>query len=225
MQIKQIHEWSLNYSEAKQIQGQLSPLVLCRNSHTLQPMYIAGTDIWTSRSSKLGRAAIVILKYPELSIVDTVFEERELSFPYVPGYLSFREAPLILAAFGKLSVIPDLVIVDGQGLAHPRRLGLASHLGLHIDIPTIGCAKSRLCGYHDPVHEEPGSYTYLFDDNKEIIGAVLRTKRNVKPLYISVGHNIDLLTAIQWIMHCIRGYRLPEPSRLAHLAAGRNPVT
>lgn len=219
MQIKQLHDWCLSINHAKQIQEQLSTQVICRDINADQPVYIAGADIWTSRSSTLGRAAVVLLEYPGLSVIDTAIEERELTLPYIPGYLSFREAPLMLAAFSKLSFKPDLAIIDGQGIAHPRRLGLASHLGLHLDIPTIGCAKSRLCGYHESVPETAGSFTYLFD-NDEIIGALLRTKTKIKPLYISVGHNICLETSLHRVMQCCRGYRLPEPSRMAHLAAG-----
>lgn len=219
-----MHDWCLSIQEAKSVQEQLSKLVSCRNTQTQEPVYIAGTDIWTSRTSSEGRAAVVVLKFPELCVVETAIEERELAFPYVPGYLSFREAPLILAAFSKLALVPDLVIADGQGIAHPRRLGLASHLGLHLGIPTIGCAKSRLCGSFEPVGIEPGSYSLLSDD-REVIGAVVRTKRNVKPVFISIGHNIDLTTAIRRIMQYTKGYRLPEPSRIAHLSAGGRLVT
>ncbi len=224
MQIKQLHDWCLSIDHAKIIQQQLSGQVVCHDITVNQPRYIAGADIWTSRNASLARAAIVVLEYPELSLLDIAIEERKLNFPYIPGYLSFREAPLILAAYTKLSIYPDLLIVDGQGIAHPRRLGLASHLGLHLDIPTIGCAKSRLCGHHEPVPDQAGSFSYLFDDN-EIIGAVLRTKATVKPLYISVGHNICLETSLDRIMQCCRGYRLPEPSRMAHITAGKQPVT
>ena len=144
-----------------------------------------------------------------------------LYFPYIPGLLSFREAPLILAACEQLDLIPDLVLVDGQGIAHPRRFGLASHLGLFLNIPTIGCAKSLLCGAHEIPDSEPGNYAEIIDKS-EIIGAALRTKPGVKPVYVSIGHKIDLETAIRWVMNCCRGYRLPEPARLAHLAAGGN---
>jgi deoxyribonuclease V len=145
--------------------------------------------------------------------------QGKISMPYIPGLLSFRESPLILAACEQLSNIPDLVLIDGQGIAHPRRLGLASHVGLFLNLPTIGCAKSILCGQHPPLAEEAGSHAELLD-NGEIIGAALRTKSRVKPIYVSVGHRIDLVSALQWVINCCRGYRLPEPTRLAHLAAG-----
>jgi deoxyribonuclease V len=142
-------------------------------------------------------------------------------FPYVPGLLSFREAPLILAACERLRATPDLIMVDGQGIAHPRRFGLAAHLGLLLDTPAIGCAKSRLCGVSDMPGASPPSSCDLVDYG-EVIGAVVRTKTNSQPLYISIGHKIDLTTAITRVLACCRGYRLPEPTRLAHLAAGGN---
>jgi deoxyribonuclease V len=169
----------------------------------------------------MGRGAVVVLSYPELEIVEVQTVEDSIDFPYVPGLLTFREAPLTLAVCEKLTVTPDLILVDGQGIAHPRRLGLASHLGLFLDIPTVGCAKSRLCGSHSEPGDEPGSYAELLD-NKEVIGAVLRTKSKVKPIYVSIGHKVDLEMAIYWTLQCCRGYRLPEPTRLAHLAAGGN---
>jgi len=167
----------------------------------------------------VARGAVVVLSYPELELVETRVVEGKVDFPYVPGLLSFREAPLTLAAFERLDIAPDLVLFDGQGIAHPRRLGLASHLGLFLDIPTIGCAKSRLCGHYDTLGLEPGGYAELVD-GEEIIGAALRTKAGTKPVYVSIGHKVNLKSAINWVMRCCRGYRLPEPTRLAHLAAG-----
>jgi len=183
------------------------------------PRFIAGVDISVSRASGMATAAVVVLSYPELRVVETEVVRGWLDFPYVPGLLSFRESPLTLAAFEKLSIAPDLVLVDGQGIAHPRRFGLASHLGLLLDRPTIGCAKSRLCGRNLMPGDEPGSYAEVIDDD-ETIGAALRTKLGVKPLYVSAGHRVDLKAAIHWVLECCRGYRLPEPTRLAHLAAG-----
>ena len=150
--------------------------------------------------------------------------QGEIDFPYVPGLLSFREAPLILRAFEQLTHTPDLIMLDGQGIAHPRRLGIAAHLGLFFDNPTIGCAKSRLCGTHKAPALEPGNFEELSDKN-ENIGAVLRTKYHTQPVYISIGNKITIEDAIYWVMRCCRGYRLPEPIRLAHLAAGGNLKT
>jgi deoxyribonuclease V len=144
----------------------------------------------------------------------------KIEFPYVPGLLSFREIPLILAVCRQLSTTPDLFIADAQGIAHPRRLGLASHLGLVLGVPTIGCAKSILCGKHGDLGDDPGDCVSLVD-GAEVVGSALRTKRRVKPVYVSIGHRIDLDEACRWVLACCRGYRLPEPTRLAHqLASG-----
>jgi deoxyribonuclease V len=218
MQIAQRHSWHVTITQAKEIQVKLAKEVsrVC-NITTLR--FIAGVDISVNRFSKTGTGAVVILSYPALKLVETRVVTHRIDFPYVPGLLSFREAPLVLAAFKKISITPDLVFVDGQGIAHPRRMGIASHLGLILGIPTIGCAKSRLCGEHEMPGKLAGSHAEL-KDNGEVIGAVLRTKSGVKPLYVSIGHMIDLPSAIRYIMACCRGYRLPEPTRLAHLVAG-----
>lgn len=185
------------------------------------PRFIAGVDISARRAGRAARAAVVVLSYPELGVVEAEVVSGELALPYIPGLLSFREAPLILEACERLTVTPDLILVDGQGIAHPRRLGLASHLGLFLDTPTIGCAKSRLCGSHEEPGAEPGDYAEVVDKD-ELIGAALRTRSGVKPVYVSIGHKVDLETAVHWVLRCCRGYRLPEPTRLAHLAAGGN---
>ncbi len=185
------------------------------------PRFIAGVDISGGKAQGMATAAAVVLNYPELKVVETKVARGKLDFLYIPGLLSFRESPLILAACEKLTVTPDLILVDGQGIAHPRRLGLASHLGLFLNTPTIGCAKSLLCGQHEEPGVESGSYAEVLDRG-ETIGAALRTKLGVKPIYVSIGHKVDLQTAIYWAMNCCRGHRLPEPTRLAHLAAGGN---
>lgn len=217
MKTCQLHSWQVNTTQAEEIQRELAAR-LSQKSEIANPRFIAGIDMSHPDSRDIARGAAVVLRYPELKAIEIRIAEDKLAFPYIPGLLSFRESPLILATCEKLSTIPDLVIVDGQGMAHPRRFGIASHLGLLLETPTIGCAKSRLCGKHEPPGAEAGSYTELVD-NGETIGAVLRTKTGVEPVYVSVGHKIDLLTALYWVMHCCRGYRLPEPSRLAHLAA------
>ena len=180
---------------------------------------VAGVDISVDRKGNIARGAVVILSYPQLEPLESQVAERPIEYPYVPGLLTFREAPVILQACEQLSHNPDLILVDGQGIAHPRRLGLAAHLGILLDCPTIGCAKSRLCGEHLTVGTELGDYVELLDGD-EVIGAVLRTRTNVKPLYVSIGHRIDLASAIQWVINCSKGYRLPEPTRLAHQVAG-----
>ena len=223
MKVNRLHQWQVSPAQAKEIQLGLARSVVTEgevdNAH-----FVAGVDISSADSDGVARGAIVVLSYPELAVVETETAEDRLTFPYIPGLLSFRESPLILAACQKLSNTPDLILVDGQGIAHPRRIGLASHLGLLLDLPTIGCAKSILCGRQKPLGEKVGSYAELIDDG-EVIGAALRTRLGVGPIYVSVGHKIDLPSALHWVMNCCRGYRLPEPTRLAHFAAGGKLVS
>lgn len=223
MKGRDLHSWQVTIAEAQQIQRSLASQVV-RRSEVNAPGLIAGVDISPPDSSGVARGAVVVLRLPELVLVEHSVVQQTVSFPYVPGLLSFRETPLILAACERLSLTPDLFIADAQGIAHPRRLGLASHLGLLLDVPAIGCAKSILCGRHGELGEEPGSYAPLFDGD-ETIGAALRTKRGTNPVYVSIGHKVDLEAALHWVMACVRGYRLPEATRLAHLAAaGQLPV-
>lgn len=220
MEIVRRHGWQVSPGQAMEIQNKLAGQV-SRTGNFTAPSLIAGLDISVNRWAKTGTGAAVVLSYPELEIVETRVVTDRVVFPYVPGLLSFREAPLLLTACEQLTVKPDLFMADGQGIAHPRRMGLASHLGLCLDVPTIGCAKTRLCGHHEEPGSEPGNYAEL-RDNGEVIGAALRTRAGVNPLYISIGHKVDLPTAIHWVLACCRGYRLPEPTRLAHQAAGGN---
>ena len=220
VELRELHSWRLSATEAVQIQHRLAACVL-RDGEMLKPHYIAGVDVSISRARKVATGAVVVLEYPGLKLAEVRVTHGEVDFPYVPGLLSFREAPILLRVCRTLETLPELVMVDGQGIAHPRRIGLASHLGLFLDVPTIGCAKSRLCGRHEAPGVEPGDYADLIDRD-EIIGVVLRTQAGTKPVYISVGHKIDLAAAVHWIMECCKGYRLPEPVRLAHQAAGGN---
>jgi len=221
MKVESLHSWQVSTAQALEIQQRLAAQV-SKMSEVTMPRFIAGVDISAGRRGEgMATGAVVVLQYPELRVVETKVARGKLELPYIPGLLSFRESPLTLAACQKLTITPDLILVDGQGIAHPRRLGLASHLGLFLNTPTIGCAKSILCGGHEAPGAEPGSYTEIVDRG-EIIGAALRTKLRVKPVYVSIGHKIDLNTAIYWVMKCCHGYRLPEPTRLAHLAAGGN---
>jgi deoxyribonuclease V len=218
VRVHPLHEWEVSIARAKEIQLGLARRIVTE-SEAITPRFIAGIDISSPDGRGLARGAVIVLCYPELDVIEAKVAEAKITFPYIPGLLSFRESPLILAACEKLDNVPDLVLIDGQGLAHPRRLGLASHVGLLLDLPTIGCAKSILCGRHLPVGEEPGSHAEL-RDKSEVIGAALRTRRGVRPVYVSVGHKIGLAAALHWVMECCRGYRLPEPTRLAHRAAG-----
>ena len=223
VKVYNLHSWQTSIAHAEQIQRDLANQVSHR-SEAITARFIAGVDISAPNSMGTARSAVVILNYPQLEIIHIETAEGKLAFPYIPGLLSFREAPLVLAACQKISANPDIIIVDGQGIAHPRRFGLASHLGLLLDIPTIGCAKSRLCGRHEPPANEAGAYAELIDKG-EVIGVALRTKTKVNPIYVSIGNKIDLPLAIHWVMECCRGYRLPEPSRLAHLAASGTLTT
>ena len=218
MIVETLHNWQVSVAQAKDIQQRLAEQV-STSGEVIAPRYIAGVDISAPKASGVATGAVVVLSYPELRVVETKIANSRLEFPYIPGLLSFRESPLILAACQELIITPDLILVDGQGIAHPRRIGLASHLGLLLNTPTIGCAKSRLCGEHEEPGSEPGSYAEL-RDRGEVIGAALRTKSGVTPIYVSTGHKIDLQNAIHWVLECCRGYRVPEPTRLAHLAAG-----
>jgi len=216
MEVKHLHNWDVSAKQAKEIQKKLAAQVKDSDGIGI-PQLIAGVDVSGANEKGIARAAIVMLDYPNLNVIDTITIEAEVNFPYVPGLLSFREMPLLIKAFEKLEAVPNLVLVDGQGIAHPRRLGLASHLGLFLDIPTIGCAKSRLTGTHAELPDEAESWTELFDGN-EIIGAAVRTKVKTKPLYISIGLKISLRKAIYWALECCKKHRLPEPTRLAHKA-------
>ncbi len=220
MKVERLHSWQVSTAQALDLQRRLAGQV-SRNGEVTAPRFIAGVDISAGKAQEMATAAVVVLNYPELRLVETKVAQGRLDFPYIPGLLSFRESPLTLAACQQLTITPDLILVDGQGIAHPRRFGLASHLGLFLNTPTIGCAKSRLCGQHEEPGVEPGSYTEVIDRD-ETIGVALRTKLGVKPIYVSIGHKVDLQTAIYWVMKCCCGYRLPEPTRLAHLAAGGN---
>jgi deoxyribonuclease V len=173
--------------------------------------YAERAPAWAASTA---RAAAVLMSYPDLALVEHHVIEADVTFPYVPGLLSFRETPALVSALERLSVTPDLLLVDGHGVAHPRRFGLASHIGLLAGVPTVGCAKSRLCGHADEPPPERGAMTELVDAD-EVIGLVVRTKTRVKPLYVSVGHMIGLTEAAEWVLRLSPTHRLPEPARLA----------
>lgn len=182
---------------------------------------VAGADMAFSPDGTRCLAGVVVYDLETQDVVDQTLAWRDVRFPYVPGLLSFREAPAVLAAVRKLKTEPDLFMFDAQGLAHPRRMGLAAHAGLLIDRPAIGCAKSRLCGEHADPPATPGRYAPL-SHHAEVIGAVLRTRRDVKPVFVSIGHRVTLDDAVRLVMQCVTRYRLPEPTRLAHLLVTRH---
>ena len=220
MKIRNLHSWALSPNEAVELQKKLSGKVLIQNPPPLIRQ-VAGADITTYRDSNKAHAGIIVMNFPELEIIESVNAEVLLTYPYIPGLLSFRESPALLAAFAKLKNKPDLIMIDGQGLSHPRRFGLACHIGLLLNRPTIGCAKSRLTGSHDEPGPDQGKTADLLDHHGHLIGSVVRTKNRVSPLYISVGYMITLESAIHYTLACCRGYRIPEPTRQAHLYVGR----
>ncbi len=235
MQTKNLHSWNLSYSQAIDLQKDLA----CNVQFTAikeSPKLIAGLDCALSKDGQQILAAAVVLrvpdvikglweplKLPDFELIETATASQKVTFPYIPGLLSFREAPACIAAVQKLKKQPDAFIIDGQGIAHPRRLGLAAHLGLFFDKPTIGCAKSRLTGYFEDPPPEKGAYTLLKEDKSsrldtsdKVIGAVVRSRSNVEPLFVSVGNKCLLKNAIKITLDCAIKYRLPEPTRLAH---------
>ena len=210
-----MHEWNLPIQDAIALQHELAKSIVLED-RVGSVHYVAGVDMAINEEHEMARAAVVLLTYPALEIVEKHVYEEPIRMPYVPGLLSFREAPSVLGAFRQLRQRPDLVMVDGQGIAHPRRIGIASHLGLWLQLPTIGCAKSILVGRYKQAElkEEAGSWVPLVD-KQAIIGAVVRTRTRVSPMIISPGHLINLETSIRYVLACSKGYRLPEPTRQA----------
>ncbi|MBW4596017.1 MAG: deoxyribonuclease V [Brasilonema angustatum HA4187-MV1] len=221
MKISQRHAWSLTVDEARKIQENLRYEVITEDKLKEPIQYVAGVDMGFEADGTISRAAVAVLSFPDLQLQETSLACRPTTFPYIPGFLSFREIPAVLDALEKIQTIPHLILCDGQGIAHPRRFGIACHLGLIVDIPTIGVAKSLLIGKHEDLPETRGSWQPLIDKG-ETIGVVLRTRTNVKPLYISSGHRITLPTAIDYVLRCTTKYRLPETTRIADkLASGK----
>jgi deoxyribonuclease V len=211
---KKLHDWNMTPREAVELQKSLRERVVI--APLKRPVEtIAGTDISFNKFSTTMYAGIVVLLLPSLEVVEEVGVVSETRFPYVPGLLSFRETPSVLEAWAKLKTEPDAVMFDGQGLAHPRRVGIACHVGLMIERPTLGCAKSVLVGKYEEPPKERGSWSPLVDKG-ETVGAALRTKDRVQPIFVSPGHLIDLKDAINLTLSCDGGYRQPEPTRLAH---------
>ncbi|MFH1550100.1 MAG: deoxyribonuclease V [Planctomycetota bacterium] len=214
MRVKNLHRWDISARRAVKLQRGLARMVSSKNE-VKKAERIAGVDVSYSPKDDTMFAGVVVIDVREWRITETAHDVRRVTFPYVPGLLSFREAPAMLGAFRKLGTVPDVVVVDGQGVAHPRRLGIASHLGLVLDMPTIGCAKSRLCGRHHSVGPRAGDFADLTDGD-EVTGRVLRTRDGVKPVYVSVGHKISLSKACEIILDNVSIYRLPEATRAAH---------
>jgi len=230
--MRELHEWNLSYAEARELQARLAGKVRFTSLKEM-PEVVGGLDCAFSKDGKRTFAAAVVLRIVgersgasgsaggfEFELVETATAQRETRFPYIPGLLSFREAPVCLEAVERLRRQPDLFMIDGQGVAHPRRFGLAAHLGLLLDRPTIGCAKSRLIGTYEELGPDKGAYSLLYDGS-EVIGAVVRTRSWVKPVFVSVGNQCTLEDAIRITLACATKYRIPEPTRLAHQAVSR----
>ena len=212
-----IHTWDLTPKQAIELQKQLTSHVSLEDEFD-KINFVAGIDVGFENKGAITRAAIVILHYPSLELAEYVIARRNTTFPYVPGLLSFREIPAILDAMVQLKQEPDMVFCDGQGYAHPRRLGIACHLGILLDIPSIGVGKSRLIGTHKPPVDQRGAWQPL-NDSGEVIGAVLTTRQGVKPVYVSPGHRICLESAVRYVMECTTRFKLPETTRRAHYYA------
>ncbi len=215
MDIPTLHPWALSAKDAIALQKQFA-----REVDTATPLgkcdFVAGADVSYNRFSPIFYAVVVVLRTDDWTVIEEQSAVGESPFPYIPGLLSFREAPILLEAFAKVQRRPDAVMVDGQGIAHPRRLGIASHLGLWLRLPTIGCGKTRLTGkYHEPGPN--AGDTSPLRDGDEVIGSVVRTKARTNPLFVSPGHKIDLASSVRLVLQACRGYRIPEPTRQAHL--------
>lgn len=221
MEHKKLHEWNVNYKEAVEIQKRLKKQIKLRFPYRdFNNKLIAGADVSYEKKTDMFYAGVVLFELQTMQKIEEAFVSGKAEFPYIPGLLSFRESPLLLKAFSKLKNRPNIIIFDGQGIAHPRGIGIASHIGLILDTPSIGCAKTRLVGEYDEVGNEVGDYSRLLIKDKTV-GVVLRTRKNVKPVFISPGHKIDILTSIDIVLKSHGGYRLPEPTRQAHELVNR----
>jgi len=209
-----LHPWNVSIKEALQIQEELRGCVVLKNRFS-KIKTVAGSDVAYSRSGAFLLGAMVVLSYPELKLRDSAMATGKVSFPYIPGLFSFREGPVLLKAFDRLKLKPDLIIFDGHGIAHPRRFGLASHMGLWLDLPSIGCARTPLLKDFTSPGSSKGSFAWVLLEGEKV-GAALRTRQAVKPVFVSPGHRIDLMTSIHFILSTCRQYRIPEPLRLAH---------
>lgn len=217
MKLQYQHAWDVSTKEAITIQQSLRDQVITEDKlDTVN--FVAGVDVGFKESGAQTHAAVAVLTFPELELHESAIARMPMTFPYVPGLLSFRELPAIIMALEKLKQLPDIILCDGQGYAHPRRFGIACHLGVLTNIPTIGVGKTRLIGEHGAIPDKRGVWRPLTDKD-ETIGAVLRSRAGVKPIYISMGHRICLDTAIYYVMRCVRRYKLPETTRWAHKLA------
>lgn len=220
MEFRHLHDWTTDGREAVALQRHLAGSVSLEDRLPQRLTRVAGVDVSYQKDGDIFYAAVVVLSLPQFEVIEEASAVRKVEFPYVPGLLSFRELPVLLQAFRHLRTVPEAVLVDGQGIAHPRRLGLASHLGLWLELPTVGCAKSRLCGEHAEPGTGRGARAPLLLGGEQV-GTVLRTRDRVRPLYVSPGHLVSIERAVELVLECGGRYRLPEPTRLAHHLGNR----
>ncbi len=212
MKFKKLHPWEVDVAEAKRIQLKLGRRLVQKPLKKIKT--VAACDVSYPGSEAFG--VVIVFRYPDLELIEQKTARVKITFPYVPGYLTFREGPVLMKAFSKLKIKPDVILFDGQGIAHPRGVGEAAHLGLLLNIPGIGCAKSRLFGEYKEPGKKKGSFSYLMADGEKV-GAALRTREGTNPIFISPGYKVDLKSSIAIVMNCVGKYRIPEPLRVAHL--------
>jgi len=221
MQIRELHKWNLTPKEAMELQVSLQGRLDIKSPIGIHNVkLIAGCDVAYYMKEDLCVASIVVCQIDSMKIVEKIKVEQKATFPYVPGLLSFREIPPLIKAVKKLKISPDIFVLDGQGIAHPRGIGLASHFGLIVNKPTIGCAKSKLIGEYNPMNNNKGSYSFLYVNNKKV-GVVLRSRDNCKPIFISPGHKINIPSALNIIKRCLSKYRIPDVIRFAHILSNK----
>jgi len=216
MKYRNLHSWDVDYKTAVAIQADLRGKLVLRDDGPGDIRIVAGADLSCNKGDNRVYAAVVLLDIATLEVVEEASHSGRISCPYIPGLLSFREGPALLRAFGKLQRQPDLILFDGQGIAHPRGFGLAAHMGLILDLPSVGCAKTRLIGAFEQPGAKRGQHSALIHDERQV-GVVLRTKDRVKPIFVSQGHRISLGRAVDIVLKCTRRYRIPEPVRRAHI--------
>lgn len=219
MKVLNLHRWDVSIKEARQIQINLSKRLIFQGEPK-KITVVAGSDVSYNQGDQKAWAGVVVFNIQDWEVVEERVDFGTTPFPYIPGYLSFREVPVLLKVFQKVETVADVVLLDGQGIAHPRRMGIASHVGLFLELPTIGCAKSRLVGEFEPVPKQKGSYSVLKVDD-ERVGWVVRTRDRVKPIFISPGHRIGSERTLKVVMECCGTFRIPEPLRRAHQLVNR----
>lgn len=219
MRFNRLHPWTDDVREAERLQDKYAPDVSIKVEKTSFRL-VGGVDVAYSKRDNTGFATVVIMKVPEMELLEKVRAQAEVTFPFVPGLFFFREGPVITKALSRLKFVPDVFLFDGHGIDHPRRIGMAAHMGIMLDMPTIGCAKKLLIGKVDPLGNQVGDTAPIYLGNEEV-GRAVRSRENVKPLYVSPGHKIDVDVSVKTVIDLLRGYRLPEPLRLAHIMVNK----